>query len=67
METWTAAQLAWSNGAYSGRTVTFNASGEQITGALDRVQHADRPGDVLVLVKGRAWRTVSDATPIEVA
>lgn len=66
METWTAGQLAWSNGAYSGRTVSFDATGEQITGTLERAQRAEKPGDVLILVSGRAWRTVSEATPIEV-
>jgi hypothetical protein len=68
METWTAGQLAWSNGAYAGKTVTFDATGEQITGTLKRAQRADRDGDVLILVEGRAWRTVShQATPVEVA
>jgi hypothetical protein len=66
METWTAGQLALSNGAYSGRTVSFDATGEQITGPLKRAQRAEEPGNVLVLVGDRAWRTLSEATPIEV-
>lgn len=67
METWTAGQLAWSNGAYSGRTVKFDATGEQISGVLEQARRAEKRGDVLILVSGRAWRTISEATPVEVA
>jgi hypothetical protein len=71
-KTWTARQLAASNGAYGGKTVTFiEATAGVVTGELRRVtSSSEKPGNVLVLVKDRDdsdWYTVPNDTLIAVA
>jgi hypothetical protein len=71
METWTAAQLAISNGAYGGKTVTFVSTTtdgrETVTGELGRVTtSSENPDAVLMRVNGD-WYLVNGAVPVEVA
>lgn len=52
METWTAGQLGWSNGAYAGRRVCFNTQGQDVQGTLTRsytIPGGDMPWTHLVV------------------
>lgn len=78
MQTWNADQLAWSNGAYAGRTITFpdpQNPGTSVNGILRRANSSsETPGNTLLLVAGSEdfwndsdWYSVPNETPIEVA
>lgn len=66
MEMWTAGQLGWSGGAYSGRRVSFNLAGEDITGTLTRSDHATDASDHAYLTVDGVWHSVPAAVPVQV-
>jgi hypothetical protein len=67
METWTAAQLGMSGGAYAGRKVSFTLGHEHIEGTLTRSDHSrDDSGHAYLTVDGR-WLSVPGAVPVEVS
>lgn len=65
METWTAQQIADSNGAYSGRKVSFPFDGVTITGTLERSDRSVQSGRAILTVDGDTY-WVPGTTTIEV-
>jgi hypothetical protein len=77
-QNWNASQIAQSNGAYGGKTITFihpDQPNTLVTGVLRRAgSSSETPGNVLLLVdgtenasKGSDWFSVPGNAEVEVA
>lgn len=73
-KTWNAFQIAWSNGAYAGKSIVFmdpQNPGHAITGVLRRANtSSETPGNTLLLITGECgdndWHSVPNHTQVEV-
>lgn len=64
METWKAFHVAWSNGVYFGRRVSFTHEGRLVEGTLGASGDSSEGGTLLRV--GGEWFVVAESTPITI-